>query len=444
MPLELRRKADGTLKSKWWYGAYEINGKRYVKNLGVKILGTPPQFLKNQGDLSFELSRGRALAKLEQLIADARSTKSSEAIAQNLHEIKYGAKIESVPVKDLVAAWDRMPKKQRTLHPRYIQAVHATINRFISYMSDKHPAIVDVAQITRPIARGFMDSEAARGIADKSWNDSLKRLRAVFRFLQNEYGISRNPFDGIKAHEENHIHRRPFTSEEIERLLKAAETDNFIRPLIVCGLETAMRRGDCCLLKWAEVKLDGEKSSITVKTSKTGQTVCIPIYERLIRELNLAKENSDEQREYVWPAQAKMQLENPHGITWRLKKVFRDAGFTDGEIRAKREDGLRRASVRDFHSLRTTWITEALSRGVPIETVKLISGHTTTDVVTEYYFHPSHEQVRQALRSAMSKMLTDGGNEPTVKEQILGILDGTCARRWAKDAKRIRGLVQKL
>jgi len=54
--------------------------------------------------------------------------------------------------------------------------------------------------------------------------------------------------------------------------------------------------------------------------------------------------------------------------------------------------------VKDFHSLRTTWITEALSNGVPIETVKLISGHRTTDVVTEHYFHPNQEQVRHTLQ----------------------------------------------
>jgi hypothetical protein len=43
MPLELRRKPDGTLKSKWWYGAYMINAHRYATNLGVKVKGTPPQ-----------------------------------------------------------------------------------------------------------------------------------------------------------------------------------------------------------------------------------------------------------------------------------------------------------------------------------------------------------------------------------------------------------------
>ena len=44
MPLELRKKPDGTIR-KWWYGRYEVNGKRYCDNLGVKITGTPPASL---------------------------------------------------------------------------------------------------------------------------------------------------------------------------------------------------------------------------------------------------------------------------------------------------------------------------------------------------------------------------------------------------------------
>ena len=30
----------------------------------------------------------------------------------------------------------------------------------------------------------------------------------------------------------------------------------FIRPIIVTGMCTAMRRGDCCLLEWKDVDLD--------------------------------------------------------------------------------------------------------------------------------------------------------------------------------------------
>ena len=59
MPLELRWKLSGPLRP-FWYGRYEVNGKRYCPNLGVKIAGTPPasMSLMDEGDTAFN-GRGR-------------------------------------------------------------------------------------------------------------------------------------------------------------------------------------------------------------------------------------------------------------------------------------------------------------------------------------------------------------------------------------------------
>ena len=118
-----------------------------------------------------------------------------------------------------------------------------------------------------------------------------------------------------------------------------------------------------------------------------------------------------------------MYEENPDGITYRVRKVFAAAGFKDpvgddengrrrpnpgapggaprpaiaeaaavrGEIHAPRNGGVRRASVRDFHSFRVTWVTLALTAGVPLELVQRVTGHKTVDVVLKHYFQPGRE-----------------------------------------------------
>lgn len=447
MPLELRRKPDGTLKSKWWYGAYMVNGHRYATNLNVEVKGRLPKSLLKEGNTVFERSRGQAQAKLDQVILDTRSQKTAESLVQNLHEIKYGSKILTYPIANLKAAWDGMPKKRRVLHPRYVTDVHATIKRFVDHIQKEHPEVVEAAQVTREVARGFMKSESDRKMAAKTWNDSLKRMKAIFKFLQIEYGVLRNPFEGISSHEEHHVHRMPLTMAEVKKLLETVEKDDFCRPLLVCGISTAMRRGDCCLLKWSDVNMEGTHPSITIKTSKTGETVCIPVYDALLRELALAKERWDGKSEYVWPAAAAMQVKNQQGVSWRLRRAFDDAGFKDEHIHATRSQGMRKASVRDFHSLRTTWITEALTRGLPIETVKKISGHRTVEVVTTHYFRPGQEQVRAAIESAMPHLLTNGKEKETAvkkspKEQVLEICKGMTGKTWKKDVKRIEELVE--
>src|SRR5215475_2980406 len=77
-------------------------------------------------------------------------------------------------------------------------------------------------------------------------------------------------------------------------------------------------------------------------------------------------------------------------------------------LRVNRQDGERRASVRDFHSFRVTWVTLALTAGVPLELVQKVTGHKTTDIVLKHYFQPGREEFRQTLQSAMPRLLTNG------------------------------------
>jgi len=67
--------------------------------------------------------------------------------------------------------------------------------------------------------------------------------------------------------------------------------------------------------------------------------------------------------------------------------------------------------VRDFHSLRVTWVTLALTAGVPLELVQRVTGHKTTDVVLKHYFRPGQEDFRLALEGAMPKLLTMGSEK---------------------------------
>ena len=92
-----------------------------------------------------------------------------------------------------------------------------------------------------------------------------------------------------------------------------------------------------------------------------------------------------------------MQGQNQQGVTWRIRQAFKRAGLDDEDTHAERKDGIRRASVVDFHSLRTTWITDKLAAGIPIEAVKRTSGHRTTEVVMQYYNKPRVQQHLKTL-----------------------------------------------
>jgi len=449
MSIELRTGRGGKLRSNW-YGKYESAGKRYTINLCIKVAGNPPASLslKEEGDKAFERSRAQAQAKLEQVIEEAQQRKDSAHLVERIYEIKTGEQIKSVALADLPDEWMKIPRR-RKLNQRYAYQCRAILTKFAAFVTAQNPKAEEIAHVTRQIARAFMDAEAARGMTAKTWNDTLKLLRAAFKHLMPAGSI--NPFSNMPTRETETIFREPFKPAELKAITDAAQPDDFIRPIIITGICTAMRRGDCCLLKWKDVDLD--QGYITVKTAKTGKTVDIPIFRMLREELSRRQPSGA----YVFPEQATMYLSNPDGITWRVRKVFAAAGFKDiiqgageqgngetirGEIHVTRKEGGRRASVRDFHSFRVTWVTLALTAGVPMELVQKVTGHKTAEIVLKHYFQPGREEFRRALQSAMPKLLTNGQKTP--KEQMLSILGRTTLKTWQKDAKRLRELIEAL
>jgi len=64
MPLELRWRLSGPLRP-FWYGRYEVNGKRYCPNLGVKIAGRPPASMSlTEGREDFRRALQKVMPKL--------------------------------------------------------------------------------------------------------------------------------------------------------------------------------------------------------------------------------------------------------------------------------------------------------------------------------------------------------------------------------------------
>ncbi len=472
MPLELRTQRDGSLRPTW-YGRYEINGHLVRPNLFIKIAGTPPasRSLRDEGNGAFERSRAAAQAKLDGIVEEARTKQGSVRLVEKLYEIKTGETIRSVLLANLPEEWAKIARRRKP-NARYASQCQSTLKRFAEFVHRENVKIVEIAHVTRTAARSFMDAESNRGVTAKTWNDTLKLLRATFKYLLPAGAI--NPFSDLPTRETETVFRKPYSPEELAAIVDAARTDEFIRPILVTGICTAMRRGDCCLLQWKDMDL--QRRFITVKTAKTGQTVSIPIFPMLYDELKLAARSQKSNDSFVFPEQARMYQENPDGITWRVKKMLAAAGFRDeeeslqtgnknnekkqldtlplptpkcgngniirGEIHVARKEGLRRASVRDFHSFRVTWVTLALTAGVPLELVQKVTGHKTTDIVLKHYFQPGQEAFRQALQSAMPKLLTNGQKSP--KDEMREILKRMTVKTWKKDKARMKELMAAL
>lgn len=437
--------------SRWWYARWMRNGKRFFARLNVEVVGQP-------GDGDYEVSRKIALDAYRVTVAGAREEKRPEDLVQEIHRVKFGRRIGSIELSNLFDAWLNIPRKRQPNKP-YLDWSKRTIRRLVDFCKEEFPRVKEMAAVDKKVAETFMRHETARKVSPKTYNAELILLRGAFEHLREDAGMLNNPFGKIVTKDRETIHRRPFTREELTAVVAAAQADALMYPLVIVGACTAMRRGDACLLKWAAVDL--KNRYITVKTAKTGETVDIPMFP-MLRDVLQAHSTTKGKSPYVFPELAALYLRNPDGVNRRLGMVFERAGFMDtaeledrkknnlpvpaehlGDVHVDREGGLQTANVRGFHSFRVTWITMALTAGVPMELVRRVTGHKGVDVVLKNYFKPGRDDFRQVVEGAMPKLLMSGNTneEKTPKEQILEICAGAKAKTWKQDVERIAELV---
>jgi hypothetical protein len=119
-------------------------------------------------------------------------------------------------------------------------------------------------------------------------------------------------------------------------------------------------------------------------------------------------------------------------LTARLKN-------DNGLLTAEREGGKRSASIRGLTSLRVTWVTLALTAGVPVELVTKVTGHRTVEIVLKHYFQPGREDFRQALQKVMPKLLMNA--QPSPKDEMRELVAKMSAKNWKKQQKRLAALM---
>ena len=509
--------------SQWWYGRQMIRGHRRLINTGVLIKGQRPTEDDPDGDEVFRASRTEAVNEVERIRARSLQKAQTEDILQAIHEARTGRKVGSVLIGQIFAKWKALPRR-RALAPAYVAWAEGVFKRFAEFLSGLTPACQEMSDVATETAIAFLDAEQARGITPHTWNSILSLLKSAFAHLRKAAGMPDNPFDDIPTKVEDPIHRRPFSPDDLKLLLDAARGDSFMCPLIVTGMCTAMRRGDVCRLRWADVDL--KNRFITVKTAKTGARVSIPMFPMLYDELHSQPRLSP----FVFPEAEETYRKRPDTLNRRFMQFFRTAGYYNpdqntahlalptqtlpgdwkdsatAKLRAaplsekrkalllqvlglyaagvvipriaeqlamskgsvsynlhhleqlaghaivrraskdkpaaphredmhlKAEGARRSVSVRGFHSFRTTWVTLALTAGVPIDLVRKVTGHRTADIVFANYFQPGREQFRQVLHEKMPNLLTSGSKTP--QERAVEILRAATADTWQSDIER--------
>jgi integrase len=234
----------------------------------------------------------------------------------------------------------------------------------------------------------FVNHRLDQGRAPKTISVDTRILGIAFHRAERYGYIDKNPVPVIQLPKVVSTEREPFTYAEIEQLVAAASNLDW-QTVILLGAYTGARLGDCVAATWEQV--DAEHDLISLRQTKTGKPVILPIHPRLGRHLaHVAEQHATGP---LAPSLASKTPGGKHGLSEGFKRIARRAGV---DLRIVQGKGRQQFAKRTFHSLRHTFVSALANADVPMEVSMAATGHVSADIHKRYW-HLQQERLRRAI-----------------------------------------------
>jgi integrase len=208
----------------------------------------------------------------------------------------------------------------------------------------------------------YLENKLADGLKPATVAHHLALLKHSFTMAVKWGLLPSNPLRDVRLPVKvNNARSRYLTPEEIERLL--AVCPSHLRPLVVTGLHTGMRKGEITNLRWEQVDLPNRV--IVLPDTKNGDQRGIPLNQTMIDLLSGLQTSAI--GPWVFP--------NP-----KTGKPYRKDANTAWYTALKKADlqGLH------FHDLRHTTGSHLRMQGTDLFTIKEILGHKDLRMTARY------------------------------------------------------------
>ena len=350
-----REKGMGNLqreKSGRWTMRVGINGKRYCRSTRTK-------------------DRDKAERELQRFLAP------------------FGLGEKRLPLADVWNAYVMSPDRNE-LSPATLNAKRIVWMHFARWMEHYYLPVKDLAGVTHDMITEYLALLRA-DLCGSTYNGRVCILREIFRTLAAKAGLEDDPWEGVRLRPDDCHSRRELTMDELRRLLDAAKGE--WHKLILIGIYTGLRLGDCCRLDWSQINIaQGVIQLVPRKTRRHHQRlVTIPIHPTL----GAALLDSQSSIGSVLPTIAETYSRARWQVSQELTRIFRRAHIITS---IKIEGRKHRTPEAGFHALRHTFVSLSANAGVPLHIVQSIVGHEST-AMTRHYYHENLTALQKAVNA---------------------------------------------
>ena len=229
-----------------------------------------------------------------------------------------------------------------------------------------------LTEITPADIEGYKLSRKAK-VSGSTVNRELALLKRMFNLALNwDLFFDVNPVRKVKFFREFNVGLRVVSPEEEEKLLRTATP--CIQDVIRFALNTGLRIGEIFSLRWPDV--DSENNVLNILAPKTQKIRAVPINGEARKVLEYWALGRRNEFAFYNPETGKPFVDLDAGFALACKK----AGI----------EGVT------WHTLRHTFASRLVNRGVDIVTVQQLLGHSTV-TVTMRYTHTNLDSKRAAV-----------------------------------------------
>lgn len=278
-------------------------------------------------------------------------------------------------------------------------------SNYQSYLDKKiYPTLGDLKmpEITPAQITALLLSIQAEGKAHATVVKVYTILQGLFKMAYMGDMIDRNPMDKVerpkpRKDEIKSSELEAYTAEEVRKILTALEKEPLKwQALVHVLIDTGVRRGECCALKWECVDFKTgaitiarnlcytPKKGVYLDTPKNGKPRTVYVGDdtvSLLRQLR-AEQAKKAISSYVFTREDSPEPMHPQSPTRYLQKFSERCGVP----------GLHP------HKLRHTFASVAITSGADVASVSEALGHSDKAVTLRMYTHATDESISDAAK----------------------------------------------